>query len=200
MIEYVKGRVASLTPTAAVIDTPGGVGYLLNITLPTYTALQAKGGEDVRLLVHEVIRDDAWTLYGFVSEDERELFRALVAVSGVGAATARVILATIGTADLRGVIAQGDHRRLTAVKGVGAKTAQRIIVDLKDKIKAADATLIMTDNGSTGASAQVFDEALSAMVALGFPRPAAQKALRGIFQANPSTGVEAAIKQALAML
>lgn len=197
MIEYIKGSVATLTPTYVVIEA-GGIGYGLNITLPTYTALQ--GEANACLLVHEVIREDAHILYGFVTEAERELFRALVAVSGVGAATARVILATIDAAELRAVIAGGDHKRLTAVKGVGAKTAQRIIVDLKDKIKEGDTALNIPNSNQAAAASQTFDEALGAMVMLGFPRPAAQKALRSIFTSEPLITVEAAIKRALAML
>lgn len=198
MIEYVKGKVTELTPAYAVLET-GGVGFMLNITLPTYTRLRGAPG-DARLLVHEVIREDAHVLYGFLDADERELFRALLAVSGVGAATARMILAGIGAAELKAVIASGDHKRLTAVKGVGAKTAQRIIVDLRDKIKDLDGTLIHAEGIAADTRPQACDEALSAMVMLGFPRPAAQKALQTIFRDDPTTGVEAAIKRALAML
>ncbi len=194
MIEYIKGTVAALTPATAVIETAGGVAYLLNITLPVYTALE--GRENARLYVHEAIREDAWVLFGFLDERERELFRALVGVSGVGAMTARVILSSIPASELEGVIASGDHSRLKNVKGIGTKTAQRIIVDLKDKIKPADDTLPVLSEVN---SPQVGD-ALDALVALGFPRPASQKALKKLFEAEPDIKVEAAIKKAFSLL
>ena len=138
MIEYVKGRVASLNPAAAVIETSGGVAYILQISLPTFSKLENM--PEATLLVHEAIREDAWTLYGFLEESERELFRLLIGVSGVGASTARMILSALSADELSAVIASSDVKRLKSVKGVGAKTAERIIVDLRDKIKAPDAT------------------------------------------------------------
>ena len=195
MIEYITGKLAALTPATAVIETAGGVAYMLNITLPVYTALE--GQPQARLYVHESIRDDAWVLFGFLDERERELFRALVGVSGVGAMTARVILSSIPAPELETVIASGDHARLKNVKGIGVKTAQRIIVDLKDKIKpAGDGILPLQPEISNGR----FDDALDALVALGFPRPASQKVLKKIFDADPAAKVETAIKQAFSML
>ena len=132
MIEYISGPVAELTPTYAVIDCHG-VGYLLNITLPAFTALE--GQNQARLLVHEVIREDTHQLYGFINEQERSLFRLLLGVSGVGANTARMILSSIPAPELEGVIISGDHLKLKNVKGIGTKTAQRVIVDLRDKNK-----------------------------------------------------------------
>ena len=183
-----------LTPTYAVVEN-GGVGYMLNISLTTFSSLENAGGE-VKLLVHEVIREDAWALYGFFTAQERELFRLLIGVSGVGANTARMILSSVPAPELEAVIASGDHSRLKSVKGIGTKTAQRIIVDLKDKIKASDDTLLLQpviDNS-------VMEEALAAMVMLGFPRPASQKVLKKIFEADPETKVETAIKKALSMM
>lgn len=194
MIEYVKGRIDELTPTYVVIETPGGVAYNLSITLPTYTSLQ--GRSDAKLLVHEAIREDAWVLYGFIDADERELFRNLIGVSGVGAGTARIILSSISAAELPLVIAQGDEKRLKMVKGLGQKTAQRIIVDLKGKIKLQDDTLI----DKSLPAGEAFEESLAALAILGFPKPAAQKALKKIFADEPSATVEKAIKLALAML
>ncbi len=194
MIEYIKGTVVELTPTYAVVEN-GGVGYMLNISLTTFSSLENAGGE-VKLLVHEVIREDAWALYGFFTAQERELFRLLIGVSGVGANTARMILSSVPAPELEAVIASGDHSRLKSVKGIGTKTAQRIIVDLKDKIKASDDTLLLQpviDNS-------VMEEALAAMVMLGFPRPASQKVLKKIFEADPETKVETAIKKALSMM
>lgn len=195
MIEYIHGPLAELTPTYAVVDCHG-VGYLLAITLTAYTELQDK--KEARLLVHEAIREDAYQLYGFISPQERELFRELIGVSGVGAGTARMILSSIPAPELAAVIIAGDHARLKAVKGIGAKTAQRIVVDLRDKIKpAGDMPLAAA---AAPAMSEAFEEALAALVMLGFPRPAAQKALRKLFEADPLLKVEQAIKKALAML
>lgn len=193
MIEYLRGPIAELTPAYAVIEA-AGIGYMLNISLSTYTALQA--AKDAKLLVHEAIREDAWVLYGFATERERALFRALIGVSSVGAGTARVILSSLAPAELEKAIIAGDHAKLKNVKGIGAKTAQRIIVDLKDKIKpGADAFI-----SQPTVSGETFEEALAALVMLGFPKPAAQKALDKIFAADPTIKVEAAVKQALAMM
>lgn len=193
MIEYISGKLATVNPAYAVIDC-GGVGYLLNITLPTFDRLQQ--ADTAKLLVYEAIREDAHVLYGFIDDRERQLFLALIGVSGVGANTARMILSSIPAPELEAVIAAGDHSRLKNVKGIGLKTAQRIIVDLKDKIKPTDATLILQPTQSS----EVFEEALAALVILGFPKAAAQKALKKIFESAPATKVDAAIKQALAML
>ncbi len=194
MIESITGTIATLTPTAVVIETAGGVGYLLNITLPTFSALEGK--TQTRLLVHESIREDAWVIYGFLDEDERDVFRALVGVSGVGAGTARMILSALPASELRNVIASSDTKRLKSVKGVGAKTAERIIVDLRDKIKSPSATLLQ----QTPASAPAYDEALEALVILGFQRQASDKVLKKLFDAEPTLSIEAAIKRAMSML
>lgn len=193
MIEYIKGELTELTPAYAVVEA-AGIGYLLNISVTAFSALQ--GQKSVRLLAHEIIREDAHILYGFISENERELFRLLLAVPGVGAATARIILSSILVEELEVVIASGDHDRLKAVKGIGTKTAQRIIVDLRDKIKSADNTLLL----QPAVNEEAFEEALGALVILGFPRPAVQKALRTIFRDKPDATVEVAIKKALTML
>lgn len=194
MIEKISGQIENLNPATVTLDTHGGVGYLLNITLPTFTSLE--GRHDAVLLVHEVIREDAWTLYGFLEEAERALFRALLGVSGVGAGSARMILSSISYTELPAVIASGNSRRLKDVKGIGSKTAERIIVDLKDKIKVDEN--VLPDIGAQLPPA--FDEALEALVVLGFQRAASQKALRKIFSDNPSARLEAAIKKAMSML
>lgn len=193
MIEYIRGPLAELTPTYAVIDC-SGVGYRLEISLVAYAALEGK--KETRLLVHEAIREDAHQLYGFVDEQERQLFRSLIGVSGVGANTARMILSSVPAPELEVAIVSGDHQRLKSVKGIGTKTAQRIIVDLRDKIKPSGDTLI-NQPASTG---DVFDEALLALVMLGFTRPQSQKALKKIFESDPDVKVEVAIKKALAMM
>lgn len=193
MIEYIRGPLAELTPTYAVIDC-SGVGYRLEISLVAYATLEGK--KETRLLVHEAIREDAHQLYGFVDEQERQLFRSLIGVSGVGANTARMILSSVPAPELEVAIVSGDHQRLKSVKGIGTKTAQRIIVDLRDKIKPSGDTLI-NQPATTG---DVFDEALLALVMLGFTRPQSQKALKKIFESDPDVKVEVAIKKALAMM
>ena len=190
MIESIKGTISDINPATVVIETASGVGFLLNITLPTFSKLE--NATDARLLVHEAIREDAWVLYGFIDAEERELFRALIGVSGVGAGSARMILSSIPASDLRSVIATGDTKRLKSVKGIGAKTAERIIVDLKDKIKADPNTLL---EKSSPLMSSAFEEALEALVILGFQRQASQKALQKLFDENPALTIEAAVKK-----
>ena len=194
MIEYVRGQVASLNPAAVVIETPGGVAYLLQISLPTFSKLEGKA--EARLLVHEAIREDAWTLYGFLDEEERELFRLLIGVSGVGAPTARMILSALSADELSTVIATSNVKRMKSVKGVGAKTAERIIVDLRDKIKAPDTTLII----QSPAMSEAFDEALAALTMLGFAAAQSRKVLKKLFDADPGLKVETAIRKALPLM
>ena len=197
MFEYIKGQVAELTPTYTVIET-GNIGYLLYISLSTFENLRLSEGE-TRLLIHEVIREDAHLLYGFYTAEERELFRLLIGVSGVGPNTAMLILSSLPVSELETVINAGDHNRLKNVKGIGIKTAQRIIVDLKDKIKPTDPTLSLQSDTS-GSFGEVYDEALAALTALGFARQQSQKALKRIFDADPAVKVETAIKKALSMM
>lgn len=194
MIEYLRGQVAELTPATVTVDV-NGVGYLLNISLATFTALEGK--TDTRLLVHEAIREDAYALYGFADEKERMLFRLLIGVSGVGANTARMILSAVSVPELEQSITSGDSKRLKTVKGIGAKTAERIIVDLKDKIKADPITLL---EKSSPAPSPALDEALEALVILGFQRQASQKALKKLFEENPELTIEAAVKKAMAVI
>lgn len=194
MIEFIKGKIAELTPAYVVIETAGGVGYLINISLPCFNSLENSTSASLR--VHEVIREDTWTLYGFIEERERIMFRLLIGVSGVGANTARMILSAIPVAELEQAIIAGEARILKNVKGIGAKTAERIIVDLKDKIKPTDSTLLSQPSFSS----DVFDEALSALVVLGFQKTASIKALKKLFEADPSIKIDTAIKKAMAML
>lgn len=200
MIESISGRLASLNPAAAVVETAGGVGYLLNITLPTFSRLEGAG--EVRLLVHESVRDDAWVLYGFLDEAERELFRALIGVSGVGAGSARLILSAIPATELGAVIAAGDAKRLKAVKGIGAKTADRIIVDLRDKLRTAGLAEAAAGSAARPArpTSAAADEAVEALVILGFPRPASRKAVDKLYADDPTLTIEATVKKAMSML
>lgn len=201
MLEYIHGRLAELSATAAIVDV-NGVGYELNITLNTYSELEklaapsARSAATARLYVHEVIREDAWVLYGFATKRERELFRDLIGVSGVGAASARMILSGITPAELEQVISTGDERRLKMVKGIGGKTAQRIIVDLRDKIKPLEDSLLQ----QPGTRSEAYDDALAALVTLGNPRAAAEKALNKLFAENPGLTVQQAIKMSFPML
>ncbi|MDE5969740.1 MAG: Holliday junction branch migration protein RuvA [Muribaculaceae bacterium] len=197
MIEYIKGPIASLTPTDVVIETTSGVAYIMSISLSTFTPLQ--GQTEAKIFVHEVIREDAHQLFGFIDTRERDLFRLLIGVSGVGANTARMILSSIPPAELEVVITSGDSKRLKAVKGIGAKTAERVIIDLKDKVKpvgdgVAPTLMPSVDNND------VLDQAVAALVMLGFPKPASQKAVTKILQGSPDIKVEQAIKLALSML
>lgn len=194
MIEYIVGKLVDLSPTNAVVETAGGVAYNLCISLYDFEELQGK--ETAKLLVFENIREDAWTLYGFVNDRERQLFKELIGVSGVGAASARIILSSIPGPELQQIIVSGDEKRLKAVKGIGQKTAQRIIVDLKDKIKLSEDTFIE----QTLPMSQSFEEALAALVMLGFQKQASQKVLKKLFDDDPHIKVEKAIKAALTML
>lgn len=193
MIEYISGSIAELTPTYVIVDNHG-IGYEMNISLTTFSELENK--KDVRLLVHEVIREDAHVLFGFSTARERALFRLLIGVSGVGANTARMLLSSASPAELEMVITSGDVKRLKAVKGVGAKTAERVIVDLRDKIKPAGDTLVLEQTPAS----EAFDEALAALTMLGFAKPQSQKVLTKLFADDPSLKVEKAIKKALTML
>lgn len=193
MLEYIKGNIAELNPASVIIDN-NGIGYEIGISLSTYSQLE--GRAEAKLLLHEVIREDAHLLFGFATTRERELFRLLIGVSGVGANTARVILSSKAPAELETVIATADERQLKAVKGVGTKTAQRIIVDLRDKIKPVDSSLIIERTATTDA----FNEGLAALTMLGFQRQASEKVLKKLFADDPSLRVESAIKQALKML
>ena len=195
MYEYIKGTVAEVAPAYAVIDA-GGVGYYLHISLETYSAIEHE--TETRLYVHYVVREDAQLLYGFSTKAERELFRLLISVSGVGGNTARMILSTYSPRELQGIITAGNAVLLKNVKGLGLKTAQKIIVELSGKravlgADTADAPLAAADGGS-------FDEALAALVMLGFARAPAEKVLRGVLRESPAAPVEELIRMALKKL
>ena len=194
MIDYIRGLVAELNPAYVVVDNQG-VGYMMHISLTTHQVLQGVAGE-AKLFVYEAIREDAHLLFGFATKHERELFLLLISVSGVGPNTARMILSSIPPAELEQVIAGERVAQLKAVKGVGAKTAQRIIVDLRDKIKVGATTLLNTDERP----GEAYDEALAALVMLGFTQQMSHKALKKLFQNDPSLSAEDAIKQALKMM
>lgn len=195
MIEYIKGNIESLNAAAVVIEN-NGMAFRLNISLLTYEALTSQG--TAKLFVHEIVREDGWTLYGFGTERERELFRALIGVSGVGAATAIIILSALPGDELAYAVTSGDVKKLKAIKGIGTKTAERIIVDLRDKLvptgeEATAAPQLKTSNPA-------FNEALVALTMLGFDRKASEKALNQLFEKTPGLSVESAIKQALTLV
>lgn len=202
MIEYIQGELTELTPTLAVVEA-GGVGYALNISLNTYTGVQGK--KQAKLYVHEVLtaggRDDSFTLYGFASRQERELYRMLISVSGVGANTARMMLSSMTPAELCDAIANGNEKAIKGVKGIGLKTAQRVIVDLKDKIVSSGiASELHVSAGSKGqptVNSAVKDEAVTAMTMLGFSPAPAAKVVTAILTEQPDLAVEMVIKEAL---
>lgn len=205
MIEYIKGELTEITPTQAVVEAHG-VGYGLSISLNTYTAIQGK--KEVKLYIHEAIvtggRDDAYTLYGFYNKKERELYRMLITVSGVGANTARMILSATSAAELVNIISTGDEKALKGVKGIGLKTAQRIIVDLRDKMVnsglIADLATSMTAQPTAAVNSEVHDEAVGALTMLGFSPAPSAKVVTEILKGNPNMPVEQVIKQALKLI
>ena len=174
MIAHIKGRLVEKTPTYVVIDC-NGVGYKLNISLQTYTSIE---DENCKLLTHLSVKEDSHTLYGFFTADERELFRQLISVSGVGPNTARMILSTYSALEIINYIISADVPAIQNVKGIGAKTAQRIIIDLKDKVgKGLEISDLLFTQDNT-----VRDEALSALLALGFTKKVAEKKLEQVLK------------------
>ena len=200
MIDYIKGELAELTPAQAIVEAYG-VGYALNISLNTYEAIQGK--QNVKLFVHEVLvtggRDDSYTFFGFASKQERDLYRLLITVSGVGANTARMILSSASPSELCNAISTGNERVLKSVKGIGLKTAQRIIVDLKDKILS----LGIAQEVSAGTAADntipvdVRDEAVAALTMLGFSPAPTAKVVTAILTDDATLPVEQVVKLAL---
>jgi len=190
MIDYIKGAISQITPAFLTIET-GGVGYFLNISITTYSKLEGKN--EIKVLVHEVIREDSHQLYGFADSEERNVFRLLISVTGVGANTARVMLSSLNPGELEKAIIGSDVNILKSIKGIGLKTAQRIIVDLKDKVSKQGGS----DEIFTYADNTIRDEALSALVMLGFAKSAVSKVLEKIVREEKNLTVEDMIKRAL---
>ncbi len=198
MIEYIKGEIADLTPTYCVLET-NGVGYMLNVSLVTYQELQ--GQSAARLYVYENIREDAHVLYGFLTKAERELFLLLISVSGVGAATARMILSSFTVAELQEIIATGNVNAIKSVKGIGLKSAQRIIVDLKDKVElGVRSEELGVGNVSSLANNENMEEAVAALVALGFQKAASVKVVEKLMKEDATMAVGKIVKKALSMM
>ncbi|TRX72047.1 Holliday junction branch migration protein RuvA [Carboxylicivirga sp. M1479] len=193
MYEYISGKVAESSPAHVVIDV-NGIGYLLHISLNTFTRLEGK--QEAQLFIHENIREDAFSLFGFADPSERDLFRHLISVSGIGANTARMMLSSLSPEELRGAILTDNVNVIKGVKGIGAKTAQRVIVDLKDKLgkEPVDQKIFATQDNT------IRDEALSALVMLGFAKASAQKAVDKLTKQSPDLKVEELIKQALKIM
>jgi len=193
MYEFIRGTIAALNPASVVVET-AGVGYFINISLNTYSKIN--GQKEASLFIHQVVREDAHILYGFAEQREREIFRNLISVNGVGANTAIMMLSSLNPDELSAAVTSGNADVLKAVKGIGAKTAQRIIIDLKDKFGKISETgqiLISTDNTSQ-------KESLSALVMLGFAKKDAEKVVSKIIREDPDATVESVIKRALKRL
>lgn len=193
MYEFIKGTLITKNPTYVVIEN-NGIGYLINISLNTFSRI--KDSREAKLFTHFYVREDAQILYGFFDEMERELFRFLLSVSGVGASTARLILSSLSTEELYGAITQGQPSVLQRVKGVGGKTAQRIVIDLKDKLIRAEIKPEKVDFSHN----TLKDEALSGLLVLGFNKTGAEKAINKILQKGSAADVESLIKEALKIL
>lgn len=194
MYEYISGLVAELAPTYAVIDA-GGVGYYINISLQTYAAIE--GEKSARLYVHFVVREDAQLLYGFASKVERELFRQLISVSGVGGNTARMILSTYSSDELRNIIATENAVLLKNVKGLGLKTAQKIIVELSGKMLDLGVVTEQQPMAVAEKGSPIYDETMAALTMLGFQKAASEKVVKAIMNESPNISVEDAVRQAL---
>ncbi len=193
MYDYIQGKIIENTPAYAVIEN-NGIGFFINISISTYSLLNNK--KDVKLFVHQVIREDAHLLFGFFEKTEREMFLQLISVSGVGANTARVILSSLSVEEVKRAITAGEVNTLKSVKGIGAKSAQRIIVDLRDKVTKIDTTEdIFADKDNT-----IKIEALSALVMLGFTKKQIEKVLDKVLSSEPNVTVEELVKKSLKLL
>ena len=198
MIDYISGKLATLTPTMAVIDNQG-IGYAVEISLQTYDALNGKSTATVFIQRQVNQRDGTEVDYGFATQDERELFRQITSVSGMGAASARIVLSSLSPEELRNIILSEDVNRLKSVKGIGLKTAQRLVLELKDKVfkgesASTDQLFGRTDSGAAA------EEASTALQMLGFSKPNIQKAIQAILKQSPGASVEEIIKAALKRL
>jgi len=193
MYEYITGKITEITPTYVVLEC-NGTGYFIHISVSTYSQIQSR--KEIKLLIHLIVREDAHLLYGFFNKFERDIFRMLISVSGIGASTARMMLSSLTPVEIQQAILTSDVSLLTSIKGIGTKSAQRIILDLKDKLgheAAGDEIFAVKDN-------RIKDEALSALAMLGFSKSAVEKVIQKILSENKSIVVEELIKRALKSL
>ena len=196
MYDYIKGTLEESTPTEAVIDN-NGIGYSLQISLQTYTAIQ--GCKDVRLYIYHHLREDTELFFGFYSKEERSLFLLLIGVNGIGPNTARMMLSSLSCQELTNAILTGDVNKIKGVKGIGLKTAQRVIIDLKERVGKGDAKSALS-LAEFGAASQIKEEALAALVMLGFSKAASEKAIDSILKEKPGSTIEELIKHSLKRL
>lgn len=195
MIDYIKGKIIELTPTDMVLECYG-IGYKILISLQTYEALNGKS--ECVVYIHHYLREDEEIYYGFASKDEREMFRLLIGVSGVGAATARMMLSSLTTDEIRNAIIAEDLNRIKSIKGIGTKSAQRLILELKDKVVkggGSETTALFPTSSNPAV-----DEATTALVMLGFTKPNVNKAISSVLKDSPSATLEEIIKLALKRL
>ena len=195
MIDYIKGQVAEINPTQVVIDC-NGVGYSMLISLQTYEAV--KDLKETKIYVHHHLREDDEEFYGFFTKDEREIFRLLISVSGIGVGSARMMLSSMSSDEVREAILSENIAKIKSVKGIGAKSAQRVVLELKDKIIKGEGSVSVGDN--LVGKATVAEEAVTALILLGFSKPNVHKAVHNIQAANPGASVEEIIKEALKIL
>ncbi len=195
MFEYIKGKITELNPAMAVVET-SQIGFSVNISLNTYSSIEgnANSGEFATLYIYEAVREDAYTLYGFATKEERNLFLLLISVSGVGASSARMILSAYSVAELQSIISTSNVKMLKSIKGIGAKTAERIIVDLKDKMEKVESSSTENPDNSNK------EEAVAALVVLGYTQAVATKAIDSIIKGNPTIPIQKLIKEALNQL
>jgi len=195
MIDYIKGKKIELTPTDTVVECYG-IGYKILISLQTYEALNGK--EEVKIYIHHYLREDEELYYGFATKDEREMFRLLIGVSGVGAATARMMLSSLTTDEIRNAILAEDLNKIKSIKGIGTKSAQRLILELKDKVvkgEGSENTVLFSSSSNSAA-----EEATTALVMLGFTKPNVNKAISAVLKESPSASLEELIKLSLKRL
>ncbi|HHV03880.1 MAG: Holliday junction branch migration protein RuvA [Bacteroidales bacterium] len=196
MYEYIKGPLISADPAQAVVES-GGIGYHILISLQTYSVIHAQS--EVRLWLHLLVREDSHMLYGFATRDEREIFRLLIGVSGVGPNTARMILSAMSNVELRNALITGDVARIKSIKGIGTKTAERMIIELRDKMLKVGLESAGEDHAAQPVS-EIGAEAAAALQQLGFQRSAVDKVISRLQKENPSCGLEDLIRQALKLL
>lgn len=195
MIEYIKGKTIEITPTDLVVEC-SGIGYKILISMQTYENLNGK--PDITVYIHHYLREDEELYYGFATKDERELFRLLISVSGVGAATARIMLSSLTTDEIRNAILAEDLNKIKSIKGIGTKSAQRLILELKDKVSkgAGSDTPALFSSSSNPA----VEEATTALVMLGFTKPNVNKAITSVLKESPAASLEEIIKMSLKRL